>query len=214
MRAVVIGDSITYGVFTGPNDDCPKSRPEKTWFDSFCDAMNITEHNNYSVSGISVSRMTNVNPNGAISNKYRDMHDFADYVFISGGTNDYGTNVPVGTSNDTEDVSFYGALDLLCRGLKEKYKEASVIFIVPIKRRWEDKKNEVGAILDDYRNAIKKVAGERYGFYIIDGKDFGFDPDSEEGRKRHMLDGLHPNEEGHFLYAQKVIENFKDMQFN
>lgn len=210
IKANAIGDSITYGVFTGENDNCPKSRPEKTWFTLVCETFGFEEMRNYAVSGVSVSGLTTVNPGGAISKTYVRMNDDADIVFVAAGTNDFGTGVPVGSGEDREDVSFYGALDVLCRGLNEKYSTAKKVYIVPIKREKEGPTPK-GYTLDDYRNAIKEVAGERYGFYIIDGKSFGFEPETPEGRKKYMLDGLHPNDAGHKLYAERVIEKLKDI---
>lgn len=210
IKANAIGDSITYGVFTGENDDSPKSFPEKTWFKIVCEEMGFDVSRNYSVSGISVSSLTTVNPGGAICLSFAKMDDDADIIFIAGGTNDYGTDVPIGSKEDKEDISFYGALDVLCRGLNEKYPKAEKVYIVPIKRRGEGP-NAKGFTLAQYRTAIKEVAGERYGYFIIDGEAFGFEPETEEGRKRYMLDGLHPNNQGHILYAKRVCEKLKEL---
>ena len=53
---------------------------------------------------------------------------------------------------------------------------------------------------------IKKIAGENFGFTVLNGESFGFEPENESYREAYMLDGLHPNGQGHVIYAQKVAE--------
>ena len=81
-------------------------------------------------------------------------------MFIAMGTNDFGTDVPLGIPDDREDVSFYGALDVVCRKLKTLYEKCGVVFITPI-RRFDESANKQGKRLNDYRVAIKEVAFHR-----------------------------------------------------
>ena len=103
------------------------------------------------------------------------MDNDADMVVVVGGTNDYGTNVVLGGIADTEDVSFYVALNVLCKGLAEKYPGKRIVFITPFHRANEGA-NSAGFTLAQYRQAIFDVARDVYGFAVLDGWAVGLSP--------------------------------------
>lgn len=206
-KMIAIGDSITRGTYTGEGDWCPLSLAKPCFAQLVKEALGYDELINYGSNGVSISSTSKTNSEFAISKRIREMES-GDMALVAGGTNDYGTNVVLGTSTDREDVSFYGALAVLYKTLKDKYEK--VYIITPI-RRMIDGKNEVDCTLDDYREAIRKRAQE-YGFPVIDGYEIPIDPKTEEGRKRYILDGLHPNTEGHKVYADYVIEKIKSYE--
>ena len=201
---VAIGDSITRGTYTGEGDWCPLSLATPNFAQLIKEALEYDELINYGANGVSISSTSKTNSEFAISKRIREMES-ADMALVAGGTNDYGTSVVLGSPSDQSDVSFYGALEVLYKTLKEKYKK--VYIVTPI-RRMADGKNEVGYTLEDYRRAIRQKAQD-YGFPVIDGYEIPLDPKTEEGRERHMLDGLHPNTEGHRAYAEYVIKKIK-----
>ena len=86
--------------------------------------------------------------------------------------------------------------------LKKKYKK--VYIVTPIRRR-EDQENQAQKTLLDYRKAIE-IRAKEFGFFVIDGYEVPINPKKEEDVKRYMPDGLHPNQEGHRLYATYLIE--------
>lgn len=198
--AVVYGDSIVYGAYKAEGDPGAVSRVGKRWCDFLPELLGLSSVTNRGESGISVSRTTSVIPERALSIGYSSLPD-ADLVIIAAGTNDFGTNVPLGVPEDSDDVSFFGGLDVLCRGLKEKYPGRDIVFITPIPRVNESR-NNIGLSLDDYRRAITEVAGKRYGFRIIDGRMTGFDPCDTA----LISDGTHPNVKGHEVYAEKISQ--------
>ncbi len=202
-KAVAYGDSITYGVYTSETDTCPKTMVDKKWIDLVCEHFGIELIANYSQSGISVSATSPVLSDYALIRQYSKMEK-ADIIFLACGTNDFGTDVTLGDKNDRKDTSFYGALDLLCSSLKEKYPESRVIYITPIGRQ-DQKSNKLGYSLDEYRRAIQEIAGERYGFTVINGEEIGFDGEEPDLRKKYMRDGTHPDPGGHKVYAAGVI---------
>ena len=57
-------------------------------------------------------------------------------------------------------------------------------------------------MLDDYRKAIKKVAKEFF-FPVLEGELIEFD------FKRDIPDGLHPNANGHRIYADWILDKSK-----
>lgn len=79
--------------------------------------------------------------------------------------------------------------------------------VLPINRQ-VDGKNAKGYTLNDYRKALTAVA-DRYNLKVIDGTRLPFNPKDEKDRERYIFDGLHPNEEGHKLYADLLFNQIK-----
>ena len=133
--AVAYGDSITYGVFTDVGDKAPDTLVNKRWCDVVAERLGFASLTNYALSGISISSTSPILSERALARCYCQMRDDADLVLIAGGTNDFGTDVVLGDVTDVEDVSFCGGLNILCKGLKDKYPHAEIIFITPIDRK-------------------------------------------------------------------------------
>ena len=197
---VAIGDSITKGTYTAPSDPSPNTVAERPFAKIVADALGFDEFINCGMNGTSVSRLAKVFPEHAMSVRIDKTPD-ADLLIVAAGTNDYAGCVPLGSYTDTEDISFCGGLNVFFSKISKRYK--SVAVITPIPRR-DDGINAVGAALVDYSRAIEHFA-KKYGFFLVDGSLVPIDAKSEEGRRLCMLDGLHPNEYGHELYANTVI---------
>lgn len=206
-RLITIGDSITKGTYTGENDWCPLSLANPNFSERIKEAFAFDELINYGMNGISVSATSKTNPEYAL-NIYIDQAKKGDCLVIAGGTNDYGTNVMLGNIGDDNDISFYGALDVLYRKVAKVYNGTQVYVITPMRRIGENNPNKVGYILENYRMAIREKCLQ-YGFYIIEGFNIPINPDVEDDRKKYILDGLHPNTEGHLIYAEYVINEMK-----
>lgn len=158
------------------------------------------------MNGVSISSISPQLPESAIC-KQVDNYELADIVILSAGTNDWGGCVPLGDKADKEDYSFYGALYVLYSKIKEKYKNAIVFVITPILREGESKNKQENG-LQQYREIIKNRADE-FGFIAIDGEKVPINPESEKDRQNYILDGTHPNVEGHRIYANYLIEEIK-----
>ncbi len=208
MRGAAYGDSITYGAFTAPADSFPASRVEVRWCDIVANKLGFSSLENYSISGITISEVCGEigQPEKAIAKCFPERVDAnLDIIFISGGTNDFGLSVPLGTLEDTEDISFYGALDVLCKGILYKYPLAKVVFVTPIVRFDKDK-NDIGLTLADYKKAIIDVAHGRYDFAIVDGDMIDIKPEL-------VKDRVHPNEVAHEIYAEEVLRQLNEKLF-
>ena len=116
-----IGDSITRGTYTAQGESFPVSIAEKPWCSVVAEKLGFENVENYGINGTSISSTSSVNTENAFSLRFDKMRDDANLVVVAGGTNDFGTNVKLGSANDTHDVSFCGGLHVLCKGLKEKY---------------------------------------------------------------------------------------------
>ena len=119
-----------------------------------------------------------------------------DIIIIAAGTNDYGVNIPIGKSDDLVDTTFYGALNSLTDYLSQNYPSKKIIFVLPVGRFLAEGDND----MDSYREVIFASAIKN-GFMVIDGSDFGLPCNTDV-----MPDGLHPNDIGHRLYANKMYD--------
>lgn len=166
------------------------------------EALGADDLQNEGINGISFSSLSPVLPEWSLCRRVADL-PVGDLTILAAGTNDFGTNVPLGSSADTKDVSFFGALHIVLGTLSRRAAGKRVVLISPILRQNEEK-NRAGFSLDDYRRAIHTVA-ERYRLPILDGKTFPVHPANPQERARYMPDGTHPNEEGHRLYAAWLL---------
>ncbi len=204
--AVFVGDSITFG---------SKCDGDKYW-EVLEDEMELAQVIGM---GIGKSCISVTNSNGTSFNPLTARYDTipeADLIQIFMGTNDYGFNTPLGTINDTTDVSFYGALNVVIPALQAKYTSSRIVFVTPLHRygqhnlNYDYEKNQAGHELKDYVDAIKEVC-ERYSVPVIDLFNMsGLNPSLEAVREKYIPDGLHPNTEGH-KYIANIMRTYLDM---
>ncbi len=206
VKLICIGDSITKGTFTNVGENAPLSIAYPNFSQILKERLGADELVNYGTNNISYSATSPCASEIALVNTVKNM-DRGDIIILAAGTNDYGTNVELGRLSDNEDISFYGAIDVVFKILRENNPLSKVYVILPIPRQNEEK-NEKGYVLDDYRKALKEKA-DTYGFKVIDGRKIGINPKREKDRNEFMLDGVHPNVEGHKLYAEMIIEEIE-----
>lgn len=149
----------------------------------------------------------------------KEMQDTADLIIVFGGTNDYGHgDVPIGSIDDDTHDTFSGNIKILIKTIKEKYPATPIVFITPLHR--VDDENPYGengakpyamGTLKDYVDMIKAVA-EKEGTHILDFyNDSDFSLQNEQFRSFISVDGLHPNEEGHKVIANKIYQFVKKL---
>ena len=134
------------------------------------------------------------------------MDDDAALVIVFGGTNDFGHGTaPVGSFGDQTPDTYCGALNVLFRGLIEKYPEAALVVMTPIHRDNEDERNAAtGLFLSEYVTLLRSAA-EKYSIPVLDlYAQGGIVPAVPASKERFCPDGLHPNDEGHRLIARKL----------
>ncbi len=211
-KAVIIGDSIVAGA-DGASLGASSVPKESNLPNQLKDRLGLNEIINYGASGTTIAQ-TSGNDNGmgglAFVNRFSNMDDDADLVIVFGGTNDYGSSYTVdfGTPSDTEKTTFYGALNYLCNGLIEKYNGKTIVFMTPLHRDIETA-NVKGKTLLDYVNAIKEVC-QTFGIPVIDTYNIsGFTPKNNSFKQAYLPDGLHPNEIGYKLLAERIYKNFE-----
>ena len=141
----------------------------------------------------------------------------ADIVVVWGGTNDFGHgDVPLGTIDDRDNTTFYGALHCLYRALWEKYPTAQIVVMTPLHRLGEqDALNEHGnpaiAPFKVIRDTIIEVAAY-YSFPVVDLYAISnLNPELPVIRETFMPDGLHPNDAGHERIASRLLGVLKSL---
>ena len=201
--AVFVGDSITAG--SGTTKIYYEYLEERLGFDS------VTP---MGVAGSCISAASDYGQsNQPLINRYQDIPS-ADLIVIFMGTNDYGHETPLGNVGDTQDGTFYGALNMIISALVVKHPSSKIVFVTPLHRYGfgtskilgtsftsDDVANGVGATLGDYVDALKTVCANN-GVSVIDlYTECTLDPADTDTRTNYMPDGLHPNAAGHEVIA-------------
>ncbi|PWW08527.1 lysophospholipase L1-like esterase [Paenibacillus cellulosilyticus] len=196
-KAVFLGDSITEGVGTA-----------KTYHAFLNEMIGFGHLLHYGISGTRIASRPD-DGGSAMSVRYTGMADEADLVVVFGGTNDFGHGTaPIGTTEDFATDTYLGALNVLMTGLIEKYPAASICFLTPLHRDFYDGYGELnpetGLTLTQFAEHLK----ERARYYALPVLDLyamsGMQPKLQIIKDRYMPDGLHPNEAGHRLMAQRI----------
>lgn len=126
----------------------------------------------------------------------------ADIFVIFMGTNDFGCDVPIGTMEDTQDVSFLGAWNFVINTLKKRHPNTKILLMTALPR-YSKKVNNLDLKLDAYVDAVKQV-GQTHELPVIDLYTMMADVFTEDACETYMPDKLHPNEAGHELMAQRI----------
>lgn len=198
-----LGDSITEGVGT--------SAPDKRYFELIKVQKGLFAVNGYGISGTRFAKQSvpSLEPSfdKDFVSRVDEMCD-ADGVVVFGGTNDYGHgDAPIGTPSDRTSDTFYGACHTLFSKLIEKYPGKPIVIMTPLHRRTEDElivKHGVSVTLKTYVDIIREVA-EFYSLPVCDMyKNSGLQPKVPLIEEKFIPDGLHPNDAGHIILAERL----------
>lgn len=197
-----LGDSITSTDYTTPN-----------WWQQIATKTGAN-FNNYGISGtcIGYNEQRENNNGKCFCNRFDNMDTSADGVIVMGGTNDY--EIKLGTWNDSTNETFYGALNVLIKGLLEKFKGKPIIFMTPIQSANDYMTNVVNPV-DTVKNGSNsavslqlraeaiKLKCKQYGITCIDlYNTSGINGVDSSKIYYRSGDSIHPSE-----YGQKVIAN-------
>lgn len=207
MKLAFLGDSITEG--------CGASAPEFNYVSQVGQMLGC-EVLNYGIGGTRIARRRES------SIAHRHDIDFnlrtavldrtADKIFVFGGTNDLGHgDAPMGNKGDYDPYTFHGAVNMLFSTLIGMYGKENVIVILPLKRfNLNVRVNPVSGLpLISYVEIIKYYV-DLYGLKYIDLFNDCFDEPLVESESEYFVDGLHPNDKGHKLIAEKICEFIKN----
>ena len=201
-----LGDSITEGHgTTGPAAFFSTLIAEK--YGALC--------RNYGIGGTRIARQHTPSANliwdDDFCHRAEAMDPDADLIVVFGGTNDFGHgDAPLGTFSDRSVYTFYGALHTLYTTLITRYPEAPIVILTPLHRITEDNLRGDGnkeadvADLKTYVNIIREVA-EYYSLPVLDlYAESGLQPKVPVIQEKFVPDGLHPNDAGHRVLAEKI----------
>ena len=205
-----LGDSITAG--SGVSDY------SKVYLNVLKSITNIKEVRGYGIGGTryAVQKGTDKRPKddfvdiNSFCERFNQMDNNADAVIVFGGTNDFGHgDAPLGSFEDRTPDTFYGACHYLYSNLIKKYLGKPIIILTPLHRVGEniidrDDKGIITANLKTYVEIIREVA-EYYSLPILDLYSIsGIQPEVDELKAKYVPDGLHPNDDGHIIIANKL----------
>ena len=194
-----IGDSITYG-YDSSNGGNQMENPYPKLVKK---ELGLLKARNYGISGcILTSVHSNRNP---ICFRYKEMTKEADIISVLCGVNDYWLgDIELGTLDDTETTTIYGALNTLVKGLLKKYPDSYIFFMTPYKCGNDPGTNKMGYSLKDISNAIKEVCNKDE----VDVLDLYNDGQFELEMNESDSDGLHPSQEFVEKYTAPQIAQF------
>ncbi len=152
----------------------------------------------------------------------------ADLILIMGGTNDMGSNVPLGDlSAPFDETTFKGAVAATVVKIQEKVPGAVVVLASPLSGRGPEPEegsslpdnrdveefmvNELGLTTKDYRDAMEEVA-QAMSIPFIDV--YGTTGINQWNRSRYIRDVVHPSERGGMAVARSVIGGLEQVKPN
>ncbi len=146
-----------------------------------------------------------------------EMDADADIVVMFGGTNDFASgDADLGSPDDRTPDTFWGAVHTLFRTVCERYPDAQKVVITPLhclsedSLRGETKDRDV-APLKTYVEIIREAA-EYYSLPVLDlYKVSGLQPKIPLYQEKFMPDGLHPNDAGYRILADKIANFLKSL---
>lgn len=206
LKVNFLGDSITEGVGVEHTENIFLNRLAKKY--------HWQAARNYGIGGTRIAQQAIDREPGwnmDFCTRALEMDPDADLIVVFGGTNDFGHgDVSLGDFRDRANQSFYGACHTLMTELLERYPGKPIVFLTPLHRLEEDslhgdgRKTEICAPLSEYVSALKQVA-EYYSLPVLDlWAKSGIQPKVQAIRERFCPDGLHPNDDGHAILADRI----------
>lgn len=195
MRINFLGDSITQGGGASSHDHAYTAL--------VCKRFGATE-NNFGVGGTRIAPQTDGqnDPYGEyFILRAEKMPTDADFTFVFGGTNDYG-------HGDATLRGFCDAFVALADYILRHFDKDKVCFVLPLPRYNQDSplgegnKKAPVAPLSEYVSAEKRILAKK-GLAFLDLSDAFPVPVTNKGDGL-TVDGLHPNDAGHAILADRL----------
>lgn len=204
LTYVAFGDSITWGEVGSTHEQMDKPYPVLV-----AEEMGFKSVRNYGERNSTVKLINDGRPNvvhaalGATSK--------ADIVSVMIGINDFGAGCKLGTMEDTYyEESVYGGFNHLASNLKQKYPDAFIFFMTPLKPFNWNETNSAGYTLVDMSNAIKEVCAAN-DFAVLDlNATLQFNQQMDP----YCPDGLHPSQYFFTTHMVPQITEFITANYN
>lgn len=141
--------------------------------------------------------------------------DSVDILLIAHGVNDYHAGVPIANEENPYDTYTYtGTIRSAVELLRQRYPDMRIILMTPTytwypyhtsPRMTCEEYNLGGGVLEEYVNAEIELA-EAMGVEVIDNYHELYSHEAWSDWELSTNDGLHPNEPGRQLIAQKIAD--------
>lgn len=187
-KAVFLGDSQT-------EQNYHKGKIYINWVQEI---LGLSEVKNYGISGTCIAKK-NETDNTSMCVRYANMDSDAGLIVVMGGVNDVWFNSQLGQLGDEDPLTFYGAMDVLCKGLHNKYPGKDIVFITPAEQNNTNctSSNTIGTCVADYAKAMKEVCA-KYAIRVFDAhSELGIYPYIASNSSFYTTDGLHYNDAAH-----------------
>ena len=210
-----LGDSITEGTGVTDRANCR--------YDNRLAAMcQLSAVNNYGIGGTRLAHQQCPSEKPrydlCFCGRAYNMDTTADMVVVYGGVNDYiHGDAPFGEIGDTTPATYCGGVYFLMNYLRENYKDKPIIFMTParcfLRREVDDrlpsthaKKRVPGKELLAYADVILETA-KQFDIPVLDlYRNLGIDPHDDRDFETYTVDGVHLNDAGHGVLAQRLKE--------
>ncbi len=202
-----LGDSITEGVGVQNLENRYDNRLK-----AMCELQEVC---NYGISGSRLAHQSVPSEETRFDlyfcGRSYDMNKNSDIIVVFGGTNDYGHgDAPFGDMTDTTPATFCGAVHWLMNQLKRTYPNAITVFMTPARRA-----GDLAASCDPIKKADAKplkayveviqANGAALGIPVLNlYENLGIDPNNDLQREAYAPDGLHFNDDGHAILAERL----------
>jgi lysophospholipase L1-like esterase len=153
------------------------------------DILGLASYSNYGVSGYKISD---------VYTKVDSINDTADIIFIMCGVNDLTFSVPLGAMGDNTTGTTYGALNLFCSLLKQKYPTRLVVFITP---HYVKRLHSGGFTSFEVSKAIREVC-EKYAIPVYD--NFALSGIYQTNFAHWTTDQVHWNDKAHEMVGKNL----------
>lgn len=207
-KIVVLGDSITQGVGVSKEENFFVNRLAKM---GECTVVN------HGIGGTRIAKQINkYSPEFDDKDfciRVEQLEEDADIVVVFGGTNDFGHgDAPLGDFYNRDPYTFYGACHTVMTRLYERFLGKTVVIMTPIHRVDEYRFYPDGNLrrnLRSYVEIIREMA-DHYSLPLLDMyASSGIQPEIDAFREAYCPDGIHPNDAGHEIIANKLFAFLK-----
>lgn len=189
LTYTAFGDSITYGADYFNHYD----QMETPYVKEVENILKLSSSRNMGISGATLTA-NNLGLH-CMTNSITSFNEQSDIISVLGGVNDYNRDLPLGTVNDSDPSTIYGALHTSMSYLIENYPNSFIFYMTPYKENFSGRNyadiNTQGYTLEDVANAIKAVA-EMYNIPVLDLFNEG---NFESVMNNEDCDGIHPNQD-------------------
>ena len=196
LKYATFGDSITYGGLGNG-----RGRMEKPYATLVEETLGLAGSYNLAVSG--ASYVYGIKGRTCIYTQIENFEETPDIISVMGGVNDFTSSATLGKLGDTELYTIYGSVDKCIVTLQEKFPNAFIFFMTPLKNLRKTDNNSAGVHMTDVAEAIKAVC-KSHDVPVLDMYmlcDFSLKNDPETDR-------IHPSQEFTRDYMAPLISEF------